>query len=94
MWTFAGRAMGSLSDWPATGPHRYWQFGPGRTDRRGRLLLRIHRDEELLGQLLDQILTIVPPTWRAKDVGVERHLWDHKNPYYGCRGAGLREEQD
>ena len=27
-------------------------------------------------------------------VGVERHLWDHKNPYYGCRGAGLREEQD
>ena len=28
------------------------------------------------------------------DVGVERHLWEHKNPYYGCRGAGLREEQD
>ena len=26
-------------------------------------------------------------------VGVERHLWDHKNPYYGCRGAGLQEEQ-
>ena len=27
-------------------------------------------------------------------VGVERHLWDHKNPYYGCRGTGWREEQD
>ena len=90
---FAGRGMGSLRDWPGTGPHRYWQSGPGRTDRRGRLLLRSHGDEELLGQLLDQILTIAPPTWRAKDVGGKRHLWDHKNPYYGCRGAGLREEQ-
>ena len=27
-------------------------------------------------------------------VGVERHLWDHKNPYYDCRGARLQEEQD
>ena len=24
----------------------------------------------------------------------KRHLWDHKNPYYGCRGKGLQEEQD
>ena len=31
---------------------------------------------------------------RDPNVGVERHLWDHKNPYYGCRGAGLQEEQD
>ena len=31
---------------------------------------------------------------QKKVVGVERHLWDHKNPYYGCRGAGLQEEQD
>ena len=22
-------------------------------------------------------------------VSGKRHLWDHKNPYYGCRGAGL-----
>ena len=90
---FAGRATGSLRDWPATCPHQYWQSGPGRTDRRG-LLLMSHGDEEQLGQLLDQILTIVPPTWRAEDVGGKRHLWDHKNPYYGCRGAGLQEEQD
>ena len=27
-------------------------------------------------------------------VSGKRHLWDHKNPYYGCWGAGLREEQD
>ena len=65
---FAGRATGSLYDWPATGPHRYWQSGPRRTDRRGRLLLRSHVDEEQLGQLLDRIHTIAPPTWRAKDV--------------------------
>ena len=26
-------------------------------------------------------------------VSVERHLWDHNNPYYGCRGVGLRGEQ-
>ena len=85
---FAGRAMGSLRDWPATGPHRYWQSGPGRTDRRGHLLLGSHGDEEQLGQLLDQILTIAPPTWRAKDVGGKRHLWDHWNPYYGCGARG------
>ena len=29
MWMFAGRATGSLRDWPATGPHRYRQSGPG-----------------------------------------------------------------
>ena len=22
-------------------------------------------------------------------VGGKQHLWDHKNPYYGCRAAGL-----
>ena len=58
---FAGRATGSLRDWPATGLHRYWQFDPGRSDRRGRLLLRSHGDEEQLGQLLDQILTMATP---------------------------------
>ena len=57
---FAGRATSSLHDWPATGPHQYWQPGPGRTDHRGRLLLRSHGDEEQLGQLLDQILNCVP----------------------------------
>ena len=90
---FMGHAMGSLRDWPATGPHRYWQSGPGRTDRRGRLLLRSHGNEELLGQLLDQILTIAPPTWRAKDVGVERHLWDHWNTYYGCGARGCKKSR-
>ena len=58
---FAGRATGSLRDWPTTGPHRYWQSGPKRTDHRSRLLLRSHGDEEQLGQLLDQILTITRP---------------------------------
>ena len=70
-----------------------------RARRRRRFLLavfffRSHGDAELLDQLLDQILTIAPPTWRTKDVGGKRHLWDYKNPYYGSRGAGLREEQD
>ena len=84
MWMFAGRATGSLRDWPATGLRWYRQSGPGRTDHRGRLLLRTHGDEELLGQLLDQILTISPPSWRAKDVGGKRHLWDHEDPFFGC----------
>ena len=53
--------MGSLRDWPATGLHRCRQLGPRRTNRRGRLLLRSHGDEEQLGQLLDQILTITHP---------------------------------
>ena len=87
MWMFAGRATGSLRDWPATGPCRY-QPDSGRTDHRGRLLLRSHGDEEQLGQLLDQILTIAPPTWRTNDVGGKRHLWDHWNPFYGCRARG------
>ena len=34
-----------------------------------------------------------PAPLGAPPIGVERHLWDHKNPYYGCRGAGLRGEQ-
>ena len=90
MWMFAGRAMGPLRDRPAVGPHRY-QPGSGRTNHRGRLLLRIHGNEEQLGQLLDQILTIAPPTWCTKDVGGKRHLWDHWNPYYDC-GALDREK--
>ena len=77
-----------VRNWPTTGPHRCWQPGPGRTDHRGRLLLRSHGDEEQLGQLLEQILTIVPPTWRAKDVGGKQHLWDHWNPYYVCGAQG------
>ena len=47
-----------------------------------------HGDVELFHQLLNQILTTAPPTWCAKDVGGKRHLWDHKNPYHGWRGAG------
>ena len=90
----ADRGSGSVRDRAAARPYWHGPFGPRRADRRGRLLLGSHGDEELLGNLLDKILTIAPPTWRAKDVDVERHLWDHKNPYYGCRGAGLREEQD
>ena len=94
MLVLAGRGSGSVRDQPAASPHWHGPFSSRRADRRDRLLLGSHGDEELLGQLLDQILTIAPPSWRAKDVGVERNLWDHKNPYYGCRGAGLQEEQD
>ena len=62
---FTGCATGSLRDWPAADPRRY-QPSPGQTDRHGRLLLWSHGDEEQLGQLPDQILTIAPPTWRPK----------------------------
>ena len=94
MLVLADRGPGPVRDRSTARPHRHGPFGSQRADRRGHLLLGSHGDKELLGQLLDQILTIAPPTWRAKDVGVERHLWDHKNPYYGCWGAGLQEEQD
>ena len=76
---FAGRATGSLRDCPATGPHRYWQPGPVRTDRRGRLLLRSHGDEEQLGQLLDLILTIARPLPGAPKMSVG-------NDTYGITG--------
>ena len=44
--------------------------------------------EGQLGQLLDQILTLAPPIWHAKDVGGKRHLWDHWYTFYGCRARG------
>ena len=70
MRMFAGRATGPLRDWPATGLHRYWQSGTGRTDLRGRPLLSSHGDEEQLGQLLDHILTIAPPLPGAPKMSV------------------------
>ena len=86
---FAGRATGSLRDWPATGPHRYWQSGPGRTDRRGRLLLRSHGDEEQLGQLLDQILTIARPYLARQRCRWETTPMRSQESLLRLRGAGL-----
>ena len=69
MLVLANRGPGPVRDRSTARPHRHGPFGSQRADRRGRLLLRSHGDEEQLGQPLDQILTIAPPTWRAKDVG-------------------------
>ena len=57
---------------------------------RGRLInvalpLRAISIKESTRRLQNQIFTTGAPTWRARDVGGKRHLWDRWNPYYGRR---------
>ena len=49
MLVLAGRASGSVLDRPAARTHWYGPPSPRRTDRRGRLFLASHGDEEPLG---------------------------------------------
>ena len=59
------------------------------------LLIRVEvdRSKKLSHNLRVKVKVERDDLLNTKLVGVERHLWDHKNPYYGCRGAGLRGEQ-
>ena len=49
MLVLAGRGSGSVRDRPAARPHWHGPFGSRRADRRDRLLLGSHGNEELLG---------------------------------------------
>ena len=49
MLVLADRGPGPVRDRSTARPHRHGPFGSQRADRRGRLLLRSHGDEELLG---------------------------------------------
>ena len=79
------RASASVRDRPTTRPYWHGSFGPRGTDRRDRLLLVSHGDEELLNKLLDQILTTAHPLPGARDVGGKQHLWGHWDAFYGWR---------
>ena len=62
-----------------------------------RTTMAYHADSFILASDATQIFFLEDPLHKNGHLAMhgkrrcwwERHLWDHKNPYYGCRGAGL-----